>query len=304
MAREVSLERLARLSLLLGIVGLLVGALLASIVPQRPDGDVTALARFDAQYDRAALHQIHHAFWWNLSGALVAWGLLERLIRTTCSRTTFPKGRSRWYVLRFTFHERRWAHPLLLAGLLIVWSGWAWNQSRGWQGELFLEPGVQSALGVDQNPRLTFGRFLVPPAPDGPGRALALRLIVDGQAHDIAEVSPYRSDGWILQPQWYGVTVESKELTKPLFFGGTGTQTAALRSGERVSVSLDAETLEAHTLPPLSDLEAHYHAILSARFAPGDRLILPGLGMTAAGALLSLPSARYNIRKGREGEEA
>ncbi len=267
-------------ALALGLAGLALGTLLLLRVPQQPDGDATALAHFAARYNSSPLHTVRHAFWWNLSGALFAWGALGRLLALPLP----PR------------HPHHVTRVLFWAGLLLVWGGWAWNQSRGWQGELFLEPGVATPLGVDRSPAIAFERFLVPPAPSGAGRALALRLLVEGHPFDIAEAAPYRGAGWTLTPRWYGATVQAPSLAEPLFFGADGTQSAPLRDGGAARITVDVETLRATSDPPLPGLHVTHHAILRARFAPGQPLLWLGSGIALLGALLSLLAGRYNGR--------
>lgn len=250
------------LALWLGGLGLLVGLLLQLAIPQQPDGDATALAHFLARHGDAPLYRLRHQLAFNLAGALAAWGALVRLLAA-----------------------RGAARRLVWAGLLVAWSGWAWNQSRGWQGELFLEPGVTLPLGVDRAPTVRFERFLVPPAPDGPGRALRLALWVDGGRHTLAEATPYRGQGWTLLPHWYGATVLGPDLAAPLHFGASGSQTGSLRDGRPFSVTLNVEALTLHSEPPGLALQAQHHAILRARFAPGEPLLWLG-GLLALGGLL------------------
>lgn len=251
--------RLARWARGVGGVGLALGWLLLVTLPQRPDGDLTTLAFFDARHPASALHRVREALWLNLAGACFAWGVLHACLHT------LRRGR-----------PLRWLFLLVQVGLLVTWAGWAWNQTRGWQGELFLESGIAVPLGVDRSPTLTFERFLVPPAPDGQGRSLPLRLGVDGVAHEISATAPYHGAGWSLTPIWYGVTVSGPELATPLFFGGDGTQEAALHAGGRATVTVAAGTLTVTSQPPLA-LNASYHAILRARFAPGEPLHRAGI---------------------------
>jgi hypothetical protein len=253
-------------------------------VPQRPDGDATALLRFDIHYDgSSAPHQVRSMFWYNLAGALFAWGLLDRLWWSASAVVRRRlRGAGSWGVL------------LLWAGLLVMWGGWAWNQSRGWQGELYLEPGAPLALGVDRTPEVAFSHFLIPPAAEGTGRALALRLLVDGEAHDVSEAEPYRRAGWTVRPLWFGATVQSRAFAEPVSLGGSGSQRVALRWGGHTTVEVDVETLEARSTIPLADMKVTRHAILTACFAPGDPLQRSGAAMLALGALLSMGRMRYN----------
>jgi hypothetical protein len=311
----------------IGAAGLLLAWLLFATIPQRPDGDATALAQFDAQYAaRAWQHNVRSALWLNLSGALFAWGALDRLLwesRKQKAESRIPTAGERHNAKAQRIKDAKGflgeqhgytgndavlrpssliPHPssrsafriCFWAALLLAWSGWAWNQSRGWQGELFMEPMLAVPLGEDARPTVAFDRFLVPPAPEGEGRALALRLLVDGRAHDIAATSPYQSRGWTIEPQWYGATVAAPDLAAPLFFGGDGTQTATLLDDSRATIIVDVETLETTSDPPLDSLTARHHAILRARFAPGDALLRVGLALAAAALVLALLARRYN----------
>lgn len=259
------MARLARWAWGVGGVGLVVGWLLLVILPQRPDGDLTTLAFFDARYPASPLHRVREAVWLNVAGALFGWGVFHSLLQTLQRRPL------RWFFL---------ALPL---GLLVAWTGWAWEQTRGWQGDLFLEPGIAVPLGVDRTPTVTFERFLVPPAPDGPGRALPMRLWVDGVAHTLSAMAPYHGASWTLTPIWYGVTVSGPDLATPLFFGEDGRQEANLRTGERVIVTVETATLTVASQPP-QDLDASYHAILRARFAPGEQLQQVGIFLLVGAA--------------------
>ncbi len=299
--KTITWERVARIALIVGAVGLLTGALLASTLPQRPDGDATALAHFDAQYRNTPLHNIRHTPWLNLSGALLAWGLLAHLLHGKDEGGRMKDENGKDEGRRMKDESRHPSslilHPsltLILLGLLLAWSGWAWNQTRGWQGELFLEPGVAMPLGVDQRPTVEFSHFLIPPAADGPGRALSLRLLVEGHPYDISEAAPFQDEGWTLTPRWYGATLRSDALTAPLFFGGDGTQRATLRSGGKIEVTVDIESLEYSSHPPLDNLHITHHAILLARFAPGQPLQWAGLLLAALATLLTLAARRYN----------
>lgn len=281
-----------RAALVAGAVGLLLGWFLVTTVAQRPDGDLTALAQFDARYAGAGWqHHAGDALWLNVAGALFAWGALGELL-SSLEATRKTKGEGR----RTNVHVG-WV--LVWAGVLVAWSGWAWNQSRGWEGELFLEPGSRLKLGEDARPTVAFSRFVVPPAPDGPGRALALRLVVDGKEYEISEGRPYCEEGSTIVPRWYGATVKGPELSEPLFFGGDGTQTATLRDGGTVAVTAEVESLEVSSRPPLDGLRAEHHAILRARFAPGDGLKWMGAMVAAVGLVLALAPGRYNSRDAR-----
>ncbi len=284
----------SRAALTAGAMGLLLGWFLLATVAQRPDGDLTALAQFDARYPRAGWqHHARDALWLNVAGVLVAWGALGELLSSLeAARETKDEGR------RTNF---RVGWVLVWAGVLVAWSGWAWNQSRGWEGELFLEQRSRLKLGEDARPTVVFSRFVVPPAPDGTGRALALRLVVDGREYEISEEMPYREGGWMIGPRWYGATVKGPELAEPLFFGGDGTQTATLRDGGTAEVTADVESLEVSSRPPLNGLRAEHHAILTARFAPGDGLARVGALVVAVGLVLALALGRYNSRDARCG---
>ena len=274
-----------RWALLLGTMGLLLAYFLIFTFPQRPDGDLTALTQFEALYGSSPLYQVRDSLWLNVAGALLAWGGIYYFLHyfIMISDLPFPVCFSSQAV-------PQWAPLLMWGGLLVMWSGWAWNQTRAWQGELFLEAGLPTPLGVDRTPIVTFERFLLPPAPDGPGRALALRLLVDecACAYEISEPNPYKGAGWTLKPRWYGVTAKSDALHQPLFFGESGTLRTALRGDEMATVTVNIKTLTVTSLPPLDDLQVAYHAILYARFAPGERLQWLGGVMIVVGALTHL----------------
>ncbi len=251
-------------ALLLGIGGLLVGYGLLYWFPQQPDGDITALTQFEIQYGNHSRHTVRDMFWFNLSGALFAWGTLIYSLRQFVSLIQLP--------LSYHFSSRalrKWLVLVLWSGVLVMWSGWAWNQTRGWQGTLFLEAGLATPLGVDNTPIVTFERFLIPPATDGAGRALNLTLLVNQTRHKISEAIPYHSLGWTLKPHWYGVTVKSEALPQPLFFGKSDTIQAFLKEGSHVSITVNTSPIEVKSIPPLPDLHAAHHAIIQARFAPG-----------------------------------
>lgn len=276
-------NRAAYWALLLGIGGLLLGYGLIYAFPQQPDGDITALTQFETQYGRHPRHHIHNAFWLNLSGALFAWGALGYFLRQLMILIELPIERQ----LLFSFSLRairQWALLLMWGGVLVMWSGWAWNQTRGWQGTLFLEAGLATPLGEDGRPIVTFDRFLIPPAADGAGRALSLQLLVNQTRHQISEAAPYRGGGWTLKPHWYGVTVKSERLPQPLFFGKPGTIQALLKEDSPVAVTVNTTPLSAKSIPPLPDLHVAYHAIIEARFAPG-------LPLQQIGALIVLIGA-------------
>lgn len=276
-------NRAAYWALLLGIGGLLLGYGLIYGFPQQPDGDITALTQFEIQHGSHAGHHVHNAFWLNLSGALFAWGALGYFLRQFIIVIKLPFSRQ----LSFLFSLRairQWALLLMWAGVLVMWSGWAWNQTRGWQGTLFLEAGLATPLGEDRRPIVTFERFLIPPAADGAGRALSLQLLINQTRHEISEATPYRGAGWTLKPHWYGVTVKSNTLPQPLFFGKPGTIQALLKEGSTVAVTVNTTPLSAKSIPPLPDLHVAYHAIIQARFAPG-------LPLQQIGALIVLIGA-------------
>jgi len=283
-------NRAAYWALLLGIGGLLVGYLLIYFFPQQPDGDITTLTQFEIQYGNHPLHHIHDAFWLNLSGALFAWGTLAYFLRQFIALIQLPF--SRHLSLRAI---RQWAVLVMWGGVLVMWSGWAWNQTRGWQGTLFLEAGLATPLGIDRRPIVTFERFLIPPTPDGAGRALSLLLFVNQERHQISEAHPYRGAGWTLKPHWYGVTVKSREWAQPLFFGKSGTIQALLKDGSSVTVTVNTTPLTANSAPPLHDLHVAYHAIVLARFAPGIPLQKIGTLIVLSG-VLGLAIRRLEIR--------
>jgi hypothetical protein len=188
---------------------------------------------------------------------------------------------------------------LFWLSLLIICSGWAWNQTRGWQGELYLEPGVEKLLGVDQKPTIIFERFLLPPAPDGAGRALLLRLLVGGQPYDIAALMPYKGASWTLTPRWYGAILKAKGgyLLQPLFFGASGASEGLLGDGREVKVTVNVEALTVSSIPPLEEVELTHYAILYARFAPGDGLLRLGTVMLMMLLLYCLSQGALRIIK-------
>ena len=280
-------------ALLLGTIGLLVGYGLIYFFPQQPDGDITALMQFEIQNGNHPFSSVHRAFWLNLAGALFAWGALGYFLRQVVLLLQPP------FFCRMSGPAiRQWAVLLMWAGLLVMWSGWAWNQTRGWQGTLFLETGSETPLGVDKRPSVRFERFLLPPAPDGVGRALQLRLFVDHLPHDISEAHPYQGAGWTLKPHWYGLTVKSKALPQALFFGTSGSTQALLKDGRSVTVTVQTAPLSTTSSPPLPDLQVSYHAIVQARFAPGVPLQQIGLLIVLVGAVVIL-DFRFRRRRFR-----
>ena len=274
-------NRAAYWALLLGIGGLLLGYGLIYYCPQQPDGDITALTQFETKYGSHVGHHINNAFWLNLSGGLFAWGALGYFLRQLRVLIELPVSRHLSFSLRAI---RQWALLLMWGGVLVMWSGWAWNQTRGWQGTLFLEAGSATPLGEDGRPIVTFERFLIPPAADGAGRALSLQLLINQTRHEISEATPYHGAGWTLKPHWYGVTVKSDLLPQALFFGKPGTIQALLKEGSAVAVTVNTTPLTAKSTPPLPDLHVAYHAIIQARFAPG-------LPLQQIGALILLIGA-------------
>lgn len=212
------------------------GLLLA--VPQYPDGDSTAQQQFVSWYGLGWYHQIRHAWWWNLAGALLAWGLIGFLVSNSRKRL------------------------IALIGLLVV-GGWGYGQTVGWQGDLFLAPGTPSRL-ADSQTYLTFERFLIPPASDGVGRALEMQITVNGQGYTISEAHPYRGNGWTVRPRWYGAVVRHPLLDEPIYIGATGSQSVRLTDNRDVMLTVNVEALTVASDPPLSEWTIAYYAIVRA----------------------------------------
>jgi hypothetical protein len=229
----------ARLALIVGGVLWLVGWGLVFAFPQLPDGDSTARQQFVQWYGMGWQNQIRHAWWWNLGGAVLAWGLIGFLFSKNAIRL------------------------LALVGLLIVvW--WGYGQTIGWQGELFLAPNSPTRL-ADSQTIITFEQFTIPPAPDGAGRALQMQVVVNGQSYTINEATPYRGDGWTVRPKWYGAVVAHPLLEEPLYIGVSGTTPVRLRNGREVSLTVNVETLSVTDTSSLSDWTIDYYAIVTAQ---------------------------------------
>ncbi|MCZ7571154.1 MAG: hypothetical protein M5U01_21620 [Ardenticatenaceae bacterium] len=270
--------------LVLALLLLLASWLLPLGLPQRPDADRTAVAAFDAaaqaRFGRwlpvvAALGvlDLRHAVWPNLAGVLLTLWALEILL-----------------TLLTTQHSAL-GTAIFALGLLVALSGWGWERSRGWWGELSLTPETVAPLGPDGRPVLAFERFDQRPAPAGPGRALAMTICLDGRPVETSARAPLHADGWTIQPHWYGALTRFADGTT-LFFGLNGTQ-SALVGGEPVTVTLDITTLQATVIPPQPH-EVVRFAVIRARYAPGSRLRLAGLGLIAIAAVLT--AARRPLR--------
>ena len=240
------------------------GALLSQRIPQRPDGDLTAISLFVAAHGDSSWHTLRNAWWLNGAGAALIAALLATLLRQT---------------------ERWGGRELLTLAVLLGLSGWLWQQTRGWDGTLYLEPDQPVALGVDGRPTVTFEGFSLPPAASGEGRALSMRLTVEEQNVSMADGTPLRFEGWTLEPRWFGATVEAPELPSPLFFGESGSRRVALTDGRTVELTVDIETLAVESMPPLDRIATHHHAIVAARFVPAAWLQWLALLLGAAGAL-------------------
>lgn len=267
--------------LLFALLLLVASLLLPSLVPQRPDGDATAVAAFDEVVrgrfgawapilSALGLLDLRHAVWPNLAGVVVAlWGL-DALFRMLLPG---PSGRPRLNAARLLF----------VAGLLLALVGWGWERSRGWWGELFLAPETVAPLGPDAKPAIEFVRFDIPPTPAGAGRALVMTVRLDGEIYQINATRPLRVGGWTVQPHWFGAVIRFPDAP-PLFFGASGTQ-STLVDGRTLTVTVDVTTLRTTVVPPRPHEVSHY-AILRARYAPGAGLRLSGLTLMAAGAAL------------------
>lgn len=246
------------------VVGLTIGMLAQLMLPQRPDGDTATLALYrDNEHAapiiaRLGLLDVDDAFWYNLSGALLAVWIIDRLLRRRARREQRDTGRL-----------------VMLIGGLVWCAGWGWTQTTGWHGELFMRNGRAVGLGPAHTPTLEFERFTVPPAPDGPGRALTMRLSVDGRPYTARADAPLRTRGWIIRPHWYGGLVHLPDGTG-LHFGLDGTQRTTLADGRTVEVTLDIETLAVQTEPPIA-VEVERFAVISAVFDPGRWLRRLGL---------------------------
>lgn len=242
------------------------------VLPQRPDGDHTAVREFKVvaqSMPRAAgigLLDVQHQFWYTAAGALLAVWLLDFVSRRMPART---------------WRER--SEVVLALGSVLWLAGWGWTQTTGWQGQLFLPPHHTVGVGSAQVPMVTFTEFAIPPAPNGPGRSLIMRVQVNGGPATISEQTPIHVQGWILRPRWYGGIVTLSDGTR-LYFGGDDTQTATV-DGERVQITLDVETLDVETMPPVPAIVDRY-AIIAATFDPGARVRRLGLIVVLLGSVL------------------
>ncbi|MDQ7029992.1 MAG: hypothetical protein Q9O62_09575 [Ardenticatenia bacterium] len=249
---------------------LVLGGSAAHLWPQRPDGDTTALAEFQsvrARHPTASalgLLDVRHAFWYNAAGAGLGIWLLDRLLAS---------GRPR--------HWREWRGALVRAGGLIWLVGWGWTQTAGWQGDLFLAPGQVAQIGEVVPLSVQFSGFVVPPAPAGPGRELRMALTVNGTPVEISTREPHRQGGWTLVPRWYGGMVTLGE-SAPLYFGASGTRAITLSGGQRMTVTVEVESLRVLTVPP-RPARAAWYAVVRARYDPGHQVRLIGaLGSVVA----------------------
>ncbi len=233
-----SIDR-ARLALIVGGIVWAVGWGLLFTYPQFPDGDSTAQQQFVNWYGSGWQHQIRHAWWWNLGGALLAWGLIRLL---------FSRGGVR----------------LFAATGLVLLGWWGYGQTMGWQGKLFLAPEAPTRL-ADSQTYITFEQFVIPPAPDGVGRALQMRLLVNGEPVEISEATPYRGNGWTVRPEWYGAVVSHPHLDDPLYIGASGTAIIRLRDGREVVLEVNVETLSITSTPSLPDWTIDYYAIVTVQ---------------------------------------
>lgn len=273
-------------SLLAVALFLLIASLLVPLaLPQRPNADLSAVAAFDAaaqaRFGRwlplvaaLGLLDVRHAIWPNLGGALLALWALDLLLGSSSPQHSALKTQNSELTL-------------LALGLLVALAGWGWERTRGWWGEFFLTPEAAAPLGPDGQPVLAFEHFDRPPAPDGPGRALAMTIRLDSRRVHISAGAPLHTNGWIIRPHWYGGVVRLTDGTA-LFFGLDGTQALLVR-GEPVTVTLDISSLDA-TVVPSQPHEVGRFAVVRARYAPGRELRLVGLGIMAIGA--TLPATR------------
>lgn len=277
---------------------LLAGSLLLPLVfPQRPDADATAIAAFEAtsqaRFGRylplvtaLGFLDVRHAAWPNLAGAVVALWTLDRLITAFTTRPTSHREQLPSAIAMRT-DALRASLPSILAllGLLVALTGWGWERSRGWWGELYLAPGTSTALGPDSQPMLLLAGFVRPPAAHGPGRALEVTIRLDGRVARASEPAPLRHAGWVVQPRWYGGLVELAG-EPALFFGESGSRSVVV-AGTPTSVTLAVDTLEAAVTPQHSYRTGHY-AVIRARYAPGARLRILGLVVLAGATLYRL----------------
>jgi hypothetical protein len=234
-----SIDR-ARLVVIMGGLVWLAGWGLVLAFPQFPDGDQTARQQFISWYGTGWLYQVRHAWWWNLAGAVLAWGLVNFLF------------------------ENRPKRIFAIVGLLIV-GVWGYGQTIGWQGELFLASDTPTRL-ADSQTFIAFERFTIPPAPDGAGRALEMEILVNGKPYIISEANPYRGGGWTVRPRWYGAVVHHPSLDEPLYVGATGSHSVRLNNGQNVTLQVNVETLTVTSDPPLSDWTIDYYAIVIATY--------------------------------------
>lgn len=263
---------------------LIASLLLPLLLPQRPDGDNSAIAAFDAEAQARfgrwlplvaalGLLDLRHAVWPNLAGALLALWSLDLLLTTLGPQPSAPSPQ-----------PPRLSAALFALGLLIALTGWGWERSRGWWGELFLTPGAVAPLGPDRRPALAFERFDQPPEPSGPGRALTMTIRLDGETLQISAGRPHRVGGWTVRPHWYGGVVQLTD-GPPLFFGLSGTKSVVVH-GEPVTVTLNITSLDATIAPPRPYKVTRF-AVIRARYAPGAELRLIGLGLMALAATLA-----------------
>ena len=284
--------------LVLCVAALVFGSLAVRYWPQRPDGDATALAEFSGKLvehptaARLGLLDVRRAFWYNLAGAVLAVWALNELLATPLRLDRSSLARA----------------ALLSSGLLWL-TGWGWTQSTGWWGDLFLAPGQSGLAGTSGDLEVTFQEFLVPPAPSGPGRALSMRVAVNGKPVEIAVRRPYRQGGWRVEPHWYGGVVQLAGAP-PLYFGRSESQATVLPDGRRIVVTLDMETLTVSTAPPVP-VTVIWFAVVRAAYDPGRPLRQVGLlGLIASGAAfvitggnrVYLSSLLYRKRRRKPGE--
>ncbi len=241
------MNRWTRRALLIGAIGWGIGGAVVLAFPQFPDGDSTAQAQFVAWYGTAWQYYVRSSWLWNLAGAVFAWGVVGA-------------GLTAW-------RTRAWRRAVVAAVSLLLWGGWAVNQTIGWQGELFLTPDGAVPLS-DSQTVIAFDHFLIPPAPDGAGRALQMRLTVNGQPYTIDQSTPYRGNGWSVTPRWYGAVVTHPLRDEPLYIGGSGTQEIALNDGQRVKLTIRVETLELSSEPRVDGWTIRHYAIVGATYAP------------------------------------
>lgn len=248
------------------------GHIAAATLPQRPDGDHTAVREFETvaqtmpQAAGVGLLDMRHQFWYTAAGALLAVWLLDVALRRLPART--------W--------RTRSEMVLALGGLLWL-AGWGWTQTTGWQGHLFVPPHHTVGVGPAQIPTVVFKQFTIPPAPDGPGRSLTMQVQVNGEPATISEQNPLHVQGWVLRPRWYGGIVRFSDETQ-LYFGGDGTQTTTV-DGETVRVTLDVETLDVEIVSPMPATVDRY-AVLAATFDPGANVRRLGVVVLFLGGVL------------------